>query len=105
MEMVVRNRQFGRAKYNLPDPLPEVDGFIARMDCSEIGHVVEIEHAGKIEHLLVTDCVGDIETHDWMLNNNILGEVDYRTAQRWDVVGRGAHILVCHHVYRQFWRE
>jgi len=94
MERVVRVRQSGRTSMDLPVELPDVDGFIAVEDCDRIGDIVYIRREGteKWYSFLVADCSGHAETTSWMERNNILIEVDYETAVRWDTVGRGIKI-------------
>jgi len=91
MDEVVANRQRGITIADLPDPLPSVDGFVAVEDCSEIGDIIWLrpEGQGAWESFLVADCSGDQRTSDWMARNNILVEVDYATALRWETVGYG----------------
>ena len=95
MDRVIATRQAGLTSMNLPQALPKVDGYIALESCARIGEIVRIRHEGDPwESFLVTDCSGHVETTDWMLRNNIFGEVDYETAVRWNVLGRGAKIEV-----------
>ena len=94
MEVVVRVRQAGRTARHLPADLPEVDGYLAVLDCAEIGEVWTLRYCSPggacvIERFLVVDCAGDEETRNWMRRDNILGEIDGATAARWGVVGRG----------------
>ena len=94
MEAVIRVRQAGRTAYTLPAVLPAVDGYAAVLACERIGEVLYVQHAGVVESFLVVDCAGDEETRQWMARNNILLEVDYETAIRWNTVGRGAQVAV-----------
>jgi hypothetical protein len=101
MEKVVANRQAGRTAYDLPDPLPEVDGYAAVLDCEEIGSVWLVRpQGGEWERLLVADCAGSqlradgLTGGEWMRANGVLLEVDYRTAVRWNTVGRGIGVEV-----------
>jgi hypothetical protein len=91
---VIRVRQTRPVAYSLPTELPAVDGYIAVLDCAEIGKVWYIQHNGIVESFLVVDCAGDTATKQWMTRNNILVEVDAATARRWDVVGHGAQIEI-----------
>ena len=97
MQTVIRTRQAGlAARGNIPEVLPEVDGFIAVDDCRAIGDVWFIEYKGKSESFLVVDCAGDLSTRQWMQRYHISVEVDYETAVRWGVVGRAAQpVVVC----------
>jgi hypothetical protein len=92
MEQVVEIRQAGWAAGALPDPLPaDVVGFAARLDCSEIGDWLWIcGPVGCQGPFIVADCAnrvnGDAQR---MERKGIIVEVDYYTAQAWDVLGRG----------------
>ena len=101
MEKVVANRQAGRTAHHLPDPLPEVDGYAAVLDCEEIGSVWLVRpRGGEWERFLVADCAGPqlradgLTGGEWMRANGVLLEVDYRTAVRWNTVGRGIGVEV-----------
>jgi len=94
MESVIRVRQAGRTAMTLPMELPETDGYVAMVECDRIGDVVYLRPLGDevFESFLVVDCSGHAETTDWMERNNILVEVDYETALRWDTIGHGQQI-------------
>lgn len=98
MESVIWVRQNRPVSKPLTPDLPPVDGYIAVLDCDEIGEVwwLRPDLPGWAwddwESFLVVDCAGSIQTRDWMLRNNILIEVDYNTAARWNTVGRGIRI-------------
>ncbi|MFA5401430.1 MAG: hypothetical protein WC359_13355 [Dehalococcoidia bacterium] len=91
-ESVIRVRQANRTAMPLPATLPPTDGYIAVLDCNEIGNVWYLRHNGRVESFLVVDCAGDATTRAWMRRNNIIVEVDFATAHRWRTVGRGAQI-------------
>lgn len=93
MESTVEARQNGCCAYNLPRGLPPVDGFVAVSDCSNIGRLLLLRPEGskKWERFLAADCAGP-GAYEWMLRNNILVEIDYETAVRWDTVGRGIRV-------------
>ena len=93
MESTVEARQNGCCAYNLPKGLPPVDGFVAVSDCSNIGRLLLLRPEGskKWERFLAADCAGP-GAYEWMLRNNILVEVDYETAVRWNTVGRGIRV-------------
>jgi hypothetical protein len=94
MQEVIRVRQTRPTAMPLPAELPAVDGYIAVLDCAEIGNVWYLRYGESVESFLVVDCAGDAATRAWMTRNNILVEVDHATALRWGVVGRGAQIEV-----------
>jgi len=90
MQEVIRNRQ---AWGQIPDDLSAYDGFVAVLDCSKIGEEIMLkpEHSSNWEKFLVVDCAGS-DAVDWMKSNNILVEVDYSTARRWDTIGYGIRV-------------
>ena len=96
MDTVIDNRQsWGQ----LPVNLMMYDGFVAVPECDRIGEVVFARPMGADEWdmLLVTDCampVGTDGAYEWMVDNNILIEVDWVTAVRWGAVGGGARIEI-----------
>ena len=83
-------RQTRPTAYPLPTELYPTDGYIAVLDCSEIGNVWTLRFPNStLETFLVIDCAGDTTTRKWMIRNNIIGEVDYETALRHNSVGYG----------------
>jgi hypothetical protein len=89
-EMVLYNRSVvGRTAYTLPEDREGVTGYIAVYDCEWIGQVVTVSWSNHVERLMVFDCAGDDETRRWMKLWNVIGEVDFYTAQRWGMLGRG----------------
>lgn len=91
MERVIQTRLRYR---HIPSDLSTFDGFVATPYCSDIGRVIYIRPEGtdRWERFLAVDCAGPDETLGWMRRNNILVEVDYNTAVRWNTVGRGIRI-------------
>ena len=61
------------------------DGFVAVADCTRIGQDTYLKpaHLTDFERFLVVDCAGAASTHSWMIDNDILVELDYDTAERW----------------------
>ena len=61
-----------------------VSGYAATTDCGEVGAVVEMRPVGSDswERILVADCAGR-DSHQWMLENQIVAELDYGTFIRW----------------------
>lgn len=100
MERVIETRQsWGQ----LPDDLTGYDGAIAVADCSEIGATWLIRPVWTCEweRFVVADCASrsdrQSETdarsgYEWMVGQGIVAEVDYQTALRWDVIGRGVRV-------------
>ena len=89
-DMVLDNRSvFGVTAYTLPEDREDVTGYIAVYDCEWIGQVVTVSWSNHAERLMVFDCAGDDETRQWMKLWNVVGEVDFYTAQRWGMLGRG----------------
>ncbi len=98
MERTIAVRQAGRTAYDLPMDLPDVDGYVAVLDPAWIGKIVKLRPAGAAEWetFLVADCAGrndkrksdDLSGADWMRKYNVLVEVDYETAVRWNIAGK-----------------
>lgn len=88
-------RGFGQFLY----PIDHYDGFVAVLDCSLIGYEIYARpaHLREWELFLVTDCAVRDDSDGaitWMQTNNILIEVDYDTAVRWDSIGGGIAVDV-----------
>lgn len=68
------------------------DTFIAVHDCDLIGREGWLHIPAENLNLkaVVFDCSGDLETSQWMKDNNILGEVDYYTANKYNVTSQMA---------------
>lgn len=90
MDSVIRTRQAGLTGADMPEDLPDVDGFVAMERCDRINDIIYIRPEGQDEWetFMVADCSGHAETTRWMRRNRILVEVDAETARRWDTVGR-----------------
>lgn len=68
----------------LATPDQPFDGYIATTDCAAKGGYL-LARAGPgapVERLFIGSCAGR-DAHGWMIANNIIGEVDYATWQRW----------------------
>lgn len=94
MAETIANRQAGLTEIPLPAELPQVNGYIAVMDCNKIGELWLVKPENKpVGLFLVVDCAcpGD-GTIFWMLENNIIMEVDHETARKWDTVGGGIKV-------------
>jgi len=99
MARVIATRQAGLTARDLPLDLPPVDGYVAARYPDDIGRVVLLRPIGRREweRFLVVDCAGRNDRREsdglsglaWMERYNVLVEVDYETAVRWDTVGRG----------------
>ena len=79
-----RNEQ-GWWRNTPPSDWTTVAGYAATTDCDQVGKVVLMRPVGAAtwERVLVGDCVGDAQTMDWMLDNNIVAELDYGLFTRW----------------------
>ncbi len=89
-DTVLYNRSvFGVTAYTLSENRDGITGYIAVYECERIGQVVTVSWSNHTERLMVFDCAGDDETRQWMRNWNVIGEVDFYTAQRWGMIGQG----------------
>ena len=91
MESVINVRQIpGKTAYTITQDLSQYDGFIAMESCDELGneYYIRPQNTTAWEFFLVVDCSGHAETSEWMERNNIIVEVDYETAKRWETIGR-----------------
>ena len=60
----------------------EYDGYIAVMNCSDVGKEAELTLTINYERqhpikVLISDCTESEATKDWMLSNGIVAELDY----------------------------
>lgn len=104
MRTTINTRQTRPVAYSLPQQLPAVDGYVATQECTKIGTVVLLRPVGtqEWESFLIVDCASKkLGTHNnnphdssyaWMVRNNIIVEIDYETAVRWDTIGRGIEV-------------
>jgi len=102
MEATIRVRQAKRTAHHLPKHLPEgVKSYVAIRDCSAIGEFVLIRPVGGVwEKALIVDCASKTDSrkadglsgYQWMTYNGVMAEIDYRTAVRWDTVGRAVDV-------------
>lgn len=94
---VIHNRLTpGRTAWDLPADWRSYDGLIAVKDCQDLGTVYTVTWQGHTARMLAYDCAGDPGTRAWMTKGHVIGEIDYYTAQRWGVVGRGLRgALMC----------
>lgn len=115
-ERVIAVRQSGRTAMDLPAELPQVDGFVAVVECDQIGSIIYLrpEDTETWEAFLVVDCAGRSDRQSdtdprsgrqWMLDNNILVEIDHQSALRWGCVGRGKRIEMTRTLQRRTYRE
>ena len=98
MDSVIAVRQAGLTSADLPQHISGYDGYVAMLNCRLIGSTVYIRPVSSdgissdvFERFLVTDCAGP-DAVNWMLRNNIIAELDYRTAKRYRTIGRGIKI-------------
>lgn len=95
MDKTIAIRQIpGKTAYTVPQDLSKYDGFVAMESCSELGNEYYVKPAESTtwELFLVVDCSGHSSTSEWMKRNNIIVEVDYETAKRWNTIGKGVKI-------------
>lgn len=83
----------------LPEDLSMYDGFIAVRESADIGRSYYIRPIGAKEwdYVLAGDCASKSDRqsetdarsgHAWMISEGIIAEIDYKTAVRWNTVGR-----------------
>jgi len=95
MDRVIENRI---AWEQIPKDLDKYAGFIAVRDCSNVGEEYYLYHPALSRPVLVlaTDCASksdrqsdtDLRSgYEWMLDGNILVEMDYDLAERLGTVG------------------
>ena len=96
MGRTVKVRQAGQTYHDLPEALPQVDGYAAVRWCGDIGRLLLVRpEGGDWELFLAADCAGpqlreDGTTGgDWMDRSGVILEVGYPTAERWTSIGRG----------------
>lgn len=104
MQRTINVRQTRPTAYSLPQRLPAVDGYVATQECTDIGTVVLLRPVGtqEWESFLIVDCASKrLGTHNnnphdssyaWMVRNNIIVEVDYETAVRWNTIGHAIEV-------------
>lgn len=67
------------------------NSLIAVADCGMIGERVTIQvDGGEMRNAVVFDCAGNDGTIEWMQESDVVLELDYYTAQAYDMVNRGA---------------
>ena len=60
-----------------------VHGYVAVSDCARVGEVTTLRAADGQEYdVLIADCAGDDGTPDWMRENAIVAELDWRLWER-----------------------
>jgi hypothetical protein len=81
---------------HIPQDLSGYDGFVAVLDCARVGDTVYMRPSNQAvwERFMVVDCACSCHpsTIAWMQDNNIIAEVDYQTAERWETVGSGIRV-------------
>lgn len=100
-ERTIRVRQTQPVTYPL-GAIPNVDGYAVTQECKDVGSIILLRPHGweTWETFWVIDCASKTSgsprpgesSHQWMKrgyrNLEILVEVDYQTAVRWQTVGR-----------------
>lgn len=93
MERVIPVRQ---RMHQLQEDIPDIyDGYIAVQDFEDVGRSfwIKPQTSNTWELFLAVDCASRSGgSHSWMVRNNILVEVDGKTARRWSTVGRGIKV-------------
>ena len=73
---------------------PKLDGYIAVADCGRIGQYAKLGTAAGVLNVRVFDCGGDDGGHSWMIENNIVVEVDWYLWERYpEIVGGKAKLV------------
>lgn len=113
-EVINIRQQHGRTAWNLPYELPRVFGYIAMPYPEMIGKTVLIcvywdlhvdAELVACELFLVVDCAGVADGGlAWMMRNNIIAEVDYKSAEALGFVGRGVYAEIYRVVKNPRWR-
>lgn len=88
MRATIEARQAGETDYALPSDIEHYDGYIATLECEDVGREAWVWFDGvdRWLHVLVTDCAVRDDSdgaRSWMQDNNILFEIDGRTAARY----------------------
>lgn len=83
---------------NLPPHTAVFDTYVAVLDCDYVGSTILIRpaHTRQWTTALVSDCACAChpDTISWMQDNNIIVELDFPTALRWNAVGGGLKVDV-----------
>ena len=104
----VRTVEYYQELDMLPSDVSGYDALVAVPNCDLIGHegIMTIESQDRMWHgpieggeftVLVFDCggAGDGIGHDWMIQNSIVGEVDYMFwKEHPEFVGGGVEVLI-----------
>ena len=104
MERVVEYRI---RNHSLPDSTVEPVGYIAVIDCAEIGNVWWLRPADSSLLFMpfqVADCSGHAATTAWMQRNNIQVELEYKWAVAFGTVGHGLLMERCYGTYCNLYR-
>lgn len=80
MERVVMDRyRLDMWRNTPPRDWHDFDGYIASTDCDRVGQVTTLYGPdGRAYSVLIADCMGDDATAAWMVDNNIIAELDGR---------------------------
>jgi hypothetical protein len=74
---------------HLPLDLSQYTVFGATAVCADMGREFLVNYTGEWERGIVSDCSNILATKEWFADNQILLEVDFETAERWGITGRG----------------
>jgi hypothetical protein len=73
----------------LPQELPPDTVYLAVSDCDWIGRRGRISINGDAwEPMIAFDCAGSQHAYRWMVDNGIIGEMDFFSAERHGVICR-----------------
>lgn len=76
--------------------MSQYDGAIAALSCDWLGQEWLIRPYGeqRWRRVIVADCAGDGHTFEWMRDNGIIGELDYKLGVEFGAVRGGIKVEV-----------
>jgi len=111
MESNIALRQAGETAHDLPMDLSRYEGFVAVLNCDDVGKTVYLRPVSCPEcewrKFLAADCAGKADGgYAWMKEGNIIGEIGHRDVLYYsellgkDYMGRGIPAEMAIEVYR-----